>query len=49
MPLKGRKKKSYNKRYYTDNKDKISQNKRNSYQENLHTSCADSAVRSKVL
>ena len=47
MPLKGAKKKVYNKKYYTDNKDKISEEKRDSYREELDKSCADSAVRSK--
>ena len=47
MPLKGAKKKAYNKKYYTDNTDKISEKKRDSYREELDKSCADSAARSK--
>ena len=44
MPLKGAKKKAYNKKYYAENKDKISENKKDSYHEELDKSRADSAV-----
>ena len=35
MPLKGAKKRSYNKKYYTDNKERISEKKKEAYQEDL--------------
>jgi len=35
MPLKGAKKKNYNKKYYVQNKDKISEQKKTSYHKEL--------------
>ena len=43
MPLKGAKKRSYNKKYYADNKERISEKKKEAYQEDLEKSRADSA------
>ena len=48
MPLKGAKKKSYNKKYYTENKERISEKKKEAYQEDLEKSRADSASRTRA-
>ena len=48
MPLKGAKKRSYNKKYYTDNKGRISEKKKEAYQEDLEKSRADSTSRSRA-
>ena len=47
MPLKEAKKRSYNKRYYVENKEKIADKKKTDYQDNLEKSRADSAARSR--
>ena len=47
MPLKGAKKKTYNKKCYAENKDKVTEKKRDSYHEELDKSCFDSAAQSK--
>ena len=47
MPLKGAKKKSYNRRYYEANKEKIADKKKTDYQEDIEKSRADSAARSR--
>ena len=47
MPLKGVKKKSYNKKYYVENKEKIAENRKAKYQEDLEKSRSDSAARSR--
>ena len=44
MPLKGVKKKSYNKKYYEENKKKIADKKKADYQEDLEKSHAGSAT-----
>ena len=44
MPLK----RSYNKKYYTDNKERISEKKKEAYQDDLEKSRADSAARTKA-
>ena len=48
MPLKGAKKKSYNKKYYFENKDIISTRKKEAYYEDLDKSHKESAPRSKT-
>ena len=48
MPLKGANKRNYNKKYYADNKDKISEKKKVAYQEELDKNRADTAARSKT-
>ena len=47
MPLKGAKKRTYNKKYYAENKDKISERKKVVYHDDLDKSRVDSAARSK--
>jgi len=47
MPLKGAKKKYYNKKYYAQNKDKISEQKKTAYYEVLEKSRVETAARSK--
>ena len=47
MPLKGAKR-SYNKKYYTDNKERMSEKKKEAYQEDLEKSHADSAALTKA-
>ena len=48
MPLKDAKKRSYNKKYYTDNRERISEKKKKAYQDDLEKSSADSAARTKA-
>ena len=48
MPLKGAKKRSYNKKYYFENKDIISTHKKEVYYEELDRSREESATRSKT-
>ena len=48
MPLKGAKKRRYNKQYYAANKDTISEKKKVAYQDELEKSRTDSAARSKA-
>ena len=47
MPLKGSKKRSYNKKYYFENKDIISTRKKEAYYEDLDKSREEFATRSK--
>ena len=47
MPLKGAKKKKYNKKYYADNKQKISEWKKEAYRNNIETSRLETAARKK--
>ena len=47
MPLKGAKKRNYNKKYYEEHKEKIADKKRVDYIENIEKSRADSAARSR--
>ena len=44
MPLKGAKKKKYNKRYYADNKQNISEQKKEAYRKNIETSHLETAA-----
>ena len=46
MPLKGAKK-SYNKKYYAENKEKIADKKKADYHEDIEKSRDDSAARSR--
>ena len=48
MPLKGKKKRKYNKRYYSANKETISDKKKEAYQENLERSRNESAQCSRA-
>ena len=48
MPLKGAKKRKYNKKYYAENKDKISQHKTETYHENLEKSGLKTAACKKT-
>ena len=48
MPLKGAKKRSYNKKHYFENKDMISTRKKDAYHEDLNKSREESAARSKT-
>ena len=48
MPLKGAKKRSYNKKYYADNKERISEKKKEAYQEDLEKSRVDSVSRTRT-
>ena len=48
MPLKGAKNRSYNKKYYFENKDMISTHKKEAYYEDLDKSCEEFATRSKT-
>ena len=48
MPLKGAKKRSYNKKYYFENKDIISTRKKEAYYEDLDKSHEESAACSKT-
>ena len=48
MPLKGAKKRSYNKKYYFENKDIISTRKKEAYYEDLDKSREEFATHSKT-
>ena len=48
MPLKGAKERSYNKKYYFENKDIISTRKKEAYYEDLDKSYEESSARSKT-
>ena len=48
MPLKGAKKRSYNKKYYTDNRERISEKNKEAYQADLEKSCVDGAARNRA-
>ena len=47
MPLKGAKKKKYNKKYYADNKQKISERKKEAYRKNTETNRLETAAHKK--
>ena len=48
MPLKGAKKRSYNKKYYFENRDIISTRKKEAYYEDLDKNHKESAAHSKT-
>ena len=48
MPLKGSKKKGYNKKYYEEHKEKIADKKKADYRENLEKSREDSSKPGKL-